>query len=132
MKLIYYHRENLRTKREFAYLEVFYIPNENAILFFRREALPASYSRCKYSFLDNTDGGEHLEEAKSIESGKVPKKDKIYFSNIKTFECEDSKIIELIKNAKLREELNAKVKSGIEGLLKQVGVKKPEGLCKRF
>ena len=124
MKLIYYHRENLRSRQEFTYSEVFYIPNENAILFFRREVLQGGYSRCKYSFSDDNNG-EYLEEAKSIESGKVPKKDMINFSNIKTFECEDSKIIELIKSAKLREELNVKVESGIEGLLKQAGVKEP-------
>lgn len=123
MKLIYYHRENLGSGEGFVYSEVFYIPNENAILFFRREALRGGFSRSDYSFSDNNDG-EYLQEAKSIESGKVPKKSHIYFSDIKTVECKDSKIIELIKSVKLREELNAKVESGIEGLMKQVGFRR--------
>ena len=121
MKVIYYHRE-----RTFSFHEMFYIPNENVVLFFQDQAgVRGGGHPCEYSFSDENNNKEYLEEAKIIGLGEIPKKEGTSFYRVKTIECEDSKIIDLIKSTKLKKELNVKVESGIEGLIEQVGVKMP-------
>lgn len=116
MNVIYFER-NARSSRhvhEGHYANCFYVPDENIVLYKEQHG---TFGGEDYSL---TDRAKSLEEAKSIASGRTPNVNGVTFSNIKKFEYESSKLLELIKNARLKAELQTKVESGIEDLLKQI------------
>jgi hypothetical protein len=112
MKTVYYKRyagSDFHV-HAFSSAECFYIPNENVVLGIEQLG---SFGRINYYL---TDRAEILEEAKVIEQGKIPLIENITFFNIKKFEVDNSKIRELIIEARLKKELEEKVKLGIESL----------------
>lgn len=112
MKVIYYHRHAKSGFHIHAYssADIFYIPDESIILF--REQL-GSFGGLDYSF---TDRPELLEEANSVRQGS--RIEGIEISNVREFEYDGAKIKQLVREAKLKAELEAKVRSGIEELVK--------------
>ena len=120
MKVIYFKRKAKSPIHIHAgsYASIFYIPDEEIILF--KEQL-GTFGKNEYSL---TDKAEILEEAKVIAEGRIPDVQAVSFSDIKEFEYESSRLRELIQNARLKTDLETKVKSGIEDLLKQVNKRK--------
>ena len=115
MRVIYFRRD----ERWFhihagSYAACLYVPEENVILY--KEQL-GTFGGIYYSLTNNP---KLLEEAKSIAEGRIPKKERVTFSDIKEFEYDSSKIWELIKKARIKKRLETEVKCGIEELLKQV------------
>ena len=116
MKVIYYNRKARSPFHIHAgsYASFFYVPDENIILY--KEQL-GTFGRNEYSL---TDRAKILKEAKVIAEGRIPDVQAVSFFDIKEFEYESFKLRELIQNARLKTELETKVKFGIEDLLKQV------------
>lgn len=114
MKVIYYHRQARSGFHIHAYssADIFYIPEENLILF--REQL-GSFGGRDYSI---TDKRELLDEANSVMQGS--RVEGIEISHMKEFQYADAKIKQLVREAKLKSELETKVRSGIEELLKNI------------
>lgn len=114
MKVIYYHR----TARSgfhihaFSSADMFYIPGKKIILCKEQHG---SFGSQDYSL---TKRKELLDEVKSVMQGS--KIEGIEIRNLKEFEYEDRKIEQLIQDASLKSELEAKVKSGIEKLFEQI------------
>ena len=115
MKVIYYRRhvESGFHIHAFSSADMFYIPDEEVVLF--REQY-GSFGGQYYSL---TDRKEILDEIKAVlQSHKV---DGVEISNVKEFEYEDAEIRKLIRDARAKSELEAKVRSGIEELLRRSG-----------
>lgn len=117
MKVIYFER-GARSPihiHEGSYASCFYVPDENIVLY--RE----QHGRFGGKDYLLTNRKEILEKARAIDENRTLNVDGVTFSNIKKFEYESSKLLELIKYAKLKAKLQTKVKAGIEDLLKYVG-----------
>ena len=114
MKVIYYHRHVKSGFHIHAYssADIFYIPDENLILFREQHG---SFGGRDYSF---TDSPELLDEANSVVQGSRVEGGEI--SAITEFEYDETKIKQLVREAKLKSELETKVRSGIEELLKNI------------
>ncbi len=115
MKVVYFKRNAPSGFHIHAgsYADCFYIPNENLVLYKEQHG---SFGGQSYSL---TDRAEILGQARAIAEGKIPNVKGVTFSDTKEFEYDNSKLQELMQNARLKTELETKVKSGIEELLKQ-------------
>jgi len=116
MKVVYFNR-NARSPIHIhagSYANCFYIPNENLVLCKEQYG---SFGGQDYFLTDRT---KMLEEARAIAEGRTPSVEGVSFSDIKEFEYDSSRLRELIQNTRLKTELQTKVKSGIEDLLKQI------------
>lgn len=115
MKVVHYHRYAKSGFHVHAYssAEMFYVPDEDLILIREQHG---SFGSRTYSL---TARAEILEEAKSIAEGSIPNVEGVTFSEIQVFEYERSRLQELIQDMRLKAELETKVESGIEDLLKQ-------------
>jgi hypothetical protein len=111
MRVIYYHRYARSGFHIHAYssADIFYVPDENLILFREQHG---SFGGRDYSF---TDRPELLDEATTVMQGS--KVEGIEISDVREFEYDKTKIKELIREVKLKAELETKVRSGIEELL---------------
>ncbi len=129
MKVVYFKR-NARSPINIHagyYADCFYVPDENLVLYKEQYG---SFGGQDYSL---TKKDRILKEARSLAKGKIPKAENVSFSDIKEFEYDSSKlleliqntrlksVLELIQNTRLKSELQTKVKYGIEYLLKQSG-----------
>lgn len=116
MKVIYF-KKNAKSPLHVhagSYAICFYIPDENIVLYREQQG---SFGSENYSF---SSGAEILiQEAKIIAEGKTPSIAGVIFSDIKELEYDSFKLRDLIQNTKLKVELEIKVKSGIEEILKQ-------------
>ncbi len=95
-----------------------YVPDEKVVLFSEGRG---SFGGVDYSI---TDRPEMLEEAKALAEGRDPNKGKeapdfggVSYSEAKRFDYDGDKLRQLIKDARLRSELETKVKSGIEAVI---------------
>jgi len=116
MRVVYFKR-NVKSAIHIhagSYASLFYVPDENVVLYQEQHG---TFGGQNYSL---TDKAEILEEAKAIAENRTPSVEGVSFSGIKKFEYEGFKLLELIQNIKLKTEIESKVKSGIEDLLKQI------------
>lgn len=114
MKVIYYRR-HVKSGfhiHAFSSADIFYIPNEEAILYMEQLG---SFGGRVYSF---TERKELLDEAKSVMRGSEI--EGVEISNVKEFEYDRVRIKQLIKDARLKSELETEVHSGIEEILEQI------------
>lgn len=129
MKVIYFERKQPSRLHihAFSHARGFYIPNEEIVLFREQRG---TFGGQEYSLNDDEKFlGEvkkaianpelFSEESKEMHEG-VPIMKDVTYSNIKEFEYDDSKVQQLIQEARLAKELEGKVQSGIESLLEQV------------
>jgi len=117
MKVIYF-KKNARSPFHIhagSYYDCFYISDENIVLYKEQQG---SFGSENYSFSNRAE--ILIEEAKIIAEGKTPSLGGVSFSDIKEFEYDSLKLRDLIQNTKLKVELEIKVKSGIEDILKQI------------
>lgn len=114
MKVIYYHR--LKKSgfhiHAFSSTDIFYIPEEEIILYREKQG---SFGNQSYSLSKRE---ELLDEARRLMNGD--KIEEVEVSNLKEFECEDEKIKQLIEDARLKFELEKRVRLGIEELLERI------------
>ena len=117
MKVIYFER-NVRSPIHIHagfYASCLYVPGGNIVLYKEQHG---TFGGKDYSLTNKI---EILKEAKFIAWGRIPHVEGVTFSNIKKFEYESSKLLELIKYARLKAKLQTKVEGGIEDILKQIG-----------
>ena len=117
MKVVYFERTEISPIHIHAgsYARVFYVPDEDVLLFAERHG---TFGGTQFSLTANESS---LDEARAIARGEIPNLDGVAYSNIREFDYEDSRLRALIQDARLKAELEPKVQSGIEGLLKHVG-----------
>lgn len=116
MEVIYFER-NARSPMHIhagSYASCFYVPSGNIVLYKEQHG---TFGGRDYSL---TNKKEILKEAKFIASGKTPNVKGVIFSNIKKFEYESSKLLKLIRYARLKARLQTNVERGIEDLVKQI------------
>ncbi len=116
MEIVYYKRNALSETNMHAgsYARCFFVPAENVLLYREQNG---SFGGENYSI---TYEKEILQEANKIANGIIPDVTGVTFSDIKKFEYEKSRLQKLIKDARLKAELQTKVEAGIEALLKKI------------
>ena len=120
MEIIYYVRQSEGIQiNDSSYSECFFIPSEN--IMFARENYNG-VTMCNIVRRDFI-----LKEAASIEKGEDPYKDKRdrnsilpTFLDVRRLRCDDEKIKEILKDIKDRDNLQEKVQSEIEELLRKI------------
>ena len=115
MKVVYFERETKSFIHIHAgeYASCFYVPDENIVLYREQHG---TFGGKDYSL---TDRAEILEEARAIAGNRTPKGEGVTFFGIREFDYDNSRLRALIQDARLKAELEPKVKSGIEDLLKE-------------
>lgn len=93
--------------------EGLYVPDENVVLYRQRSG---TFGSSIYSI---TDKKELLEELQPLLNGDTPKVETVTYSEIKEFQYDEAKLRDLIQSTKSKMELQNKVETGIEALLKE-------------
>lgn len=97
-----------------SYIRGVYIPDERVVLLREQHGTFGGHTT---SYADNK---EFLDEIQPLSEGGFPNREGVTYSRIKEFEYDETKLKELIQNAKLERELKNKVESGIDAFLEEV------------
>lgn len=120
MKVVYFERKARSPIHIHAgrYANAFYVPDEDVLLFSEQHG---TFGGRDFSLTTNE---RPLDEARAIARGEIPSLDGVTYSNIRKFDYDESRLRDLIQDARLKAELEPRVKSGIEKLLKYAGRKR--------